>query len=279
MPAAKNRKKTTISDMQSRFSFHSMPFTREFAVKDRFAHPQFAKVFAALVEVVRQRMLGAVIAPAGTGKTLLVRAVQTKLPATRYDVRYVDVDAMGKRDMCREIALTIGIQPAGTYPALVRRIKDHFHNRTQMDGLRPVLILDNSHQLRPEVASILRILTNFEMDSKLVLSILLIGQPPLARLLRRADLEDIHGRLDHIEQIGLLSRSEARKYVEHRCRIAGAPAVPFDNDAIEGIYEISRGNMRAMDRLCRKSLLIAHEHDADRVDVNHITEARSVLWP
>jgi type II secretory pathway predicted ATPase ExeA len=265
--------------MLSRHGFHEMPFTRELSVKDRFSHPQFEEAREALHEAVRARMCAALIAPAGCGKTTLIRCLEDELPQARYDTRYTDVTSLGKRDMCREVALAVGAQPAGRYPGLVRAIKERFTNRTEVDGLRPVLIVDNSHELRPDVLGVLRVLTNFARDSKLVVSILLVGQPPLLQVLRRAELEDVHGRLTHLAQLGPLSRTEVKKYIEHRCAIAGASTVPFDADSLDGVYEIARGNMRAIDRLCRKALLLAHAQGADRVDSNHVTAARKVLWP
>ena len=74
----------------------------------------------------------------------------------------------------------MGAEPAGTYPTLVRRLQERFANDLDVDAVRPVLFLDDSHGMRPEVLSILRILTNFEMDSRLVLSFVLAGQPPLS---------------------------------------------------------------------------------------------------
>ena len=268
-----------IGDMLGRYGFHTMPFTREIAVKDRFAHPTFEEAGQGLYDAVVQRMCAALIAPAGTGKTALMRALQARLPAVRYDIRYIDITALCKRDFCREIAETVGAKSAGNYPALVRSIKERFLTAIEVDGRRPVLMIDNSHEFRPDAIGVMRILTNFDMDSQLVVSIILAGQPPLASLLRRADLEDIQGRLAHIAYLTPLSRTDTTRYIEHRCRIAGATTIPFAADAIDAVYEISRGNMRAIDRLCRKTLSIAHNHDNDRVDVNHITEAKKVLWP
>jgi type II secretory pathway predicted ATPase ExeA len=268
-----------LSDMLSRFGFHSMPFTRELAVKDRFAHPTFEAASQGLYEAVLQRMCAAFIAPAGLGKTALLRELQARLPAVRYDTRYLDITALNKRDFCREVAAAVGAKAAGTYPALVRNIKERFLNSMEVDGRRPVLMIDNSHEFRHDVIGVIRLLTNFEMDSQLVVSIILAGQLPLASLLRRTDLEDIQGRLAHIAYLTPLSRADGARYIEHRCRIAGATTVPFDALAIEAIYEISRGNLRAIDRISRKALSIAHHHAHDRVDANHISEARSVLWP
>lgn len=272
------RKPTKVSDVLSRFGFHTMPFTRELAVKDRYAHSMFEDALEPLVEAVGQRMSAALIAPAGTGKSALLRALVARLPEARYRIHYVKVTHLSKRDMCREIATAIGAQPAGSYPMLVRRLQEHFATATETDGTRPVLLIDDSHEIRPEVLGILRILTNFEMDSRLVVSIVLSGQPPLARLLRRDELADIQGRLAHVAQLAALSRTDTARYVEHRASVAGAQTCPFDRDSLDAVYEISRGNLRAIDRLCRKALALAHAADHDRVDANHVAEARRVLW-
>jgi hypothetical protein len=105
--------------------------------------------------------------------------------------------------------------------------------------------------VRPDVLGMLRILTNFEMDSKLVLSLVLAGQPPLGALLRHDRLEDVAQRLNFCVTLRLLSREETARYIEHRCAVAGAPTCPFAPEAFEAIFESGRGNLRATDRLAR----------------------------
>ena len=126
---------------------------------------------------------------------------------------------------------------------------------------------------------VLRALTNFEMDSRLVLCVLLVGQPPLRELLRQAAFEDVARRLSHYATLRLLSRTETASYLQQRSTIAGATTVPFDSKALDAIYEIGRGNLRATDHLALKGLEVAHREKADVVDHNHIVSARKVLWP
>lgn len=269
-----------MKDFRSRFGFHTTPFTRELNVGERYRNELFDEVLEALVGVLSERMSAALIAPPGVGKTTLLRAlIAERLPEARYRVHYTKVTGLSKRDMCREIALAAGVTPAGTYPSLVRKLQERFLTLQDTDGLRPILVLDDAHELRAEVLGLLRVLTNFEMDSRLVLSVLLLGQTPLREMLRRTALEDISARLAHYAVLRPLSRSETGSYLEHRSTIAGATTVPFDSKALEAIYEIGRGNLRATDNLALKSLEIAHSGDADIVDHNHVVSARKVLWP
>jgi general secretion pathway protein A len=122
-------------------------------------------------------------------------------------------------------------------------------------------------------------LTNFEMDSRLVLSVVLAGQPPLATLLRRSELEGIARRFAHYAQLRPLSRDETAAYVAHRCTVAGAATVPFDQGSLDALFEIGRGNLRATDQLALKALEIAAAKEADTVESVHVIDARRLLWP
>ena len=264
---------------RSRFGFSAAPFTRELTVEQRFSLGFFDEALSALVRAVEQRSSAALVAPAGTGKTALLRALVHKLPEARYRVRYVKVTDLSKRDMCREIAVACGAEPAGSYPMLVRRLQERFLANSSTDGVRSVLILDEAHDLRPDVLDMMRILTNFDMDSRLVLSVLLAGQTPLRDLLRRDAHESIARRLGHIASLRLLTRDESCRYVAHRSTIAGAATLPFDPGALDALFEIARGNLRAIDQLALKALEIAHDADVSVVDSNHVAQARRLLFP
>ncbi len=267
-----------ITDFISRFGFNTTPFTCEIAVPQHFVNETYTEALQHLYRTVDKRMSAALIAPAGTGKTTVLRTLVSRLPETRYHVHYIKVTDLSKRDLCQEIAAVAGAEPAGNYPTLVRRLQDRFSASFDIDGLRPVLLIDEAHDIRPEVLGILRILTNFDMDSRLVVSVVLSGQSPLAKLLSHPRLEDVARRLAHYATLRLLSRGEIKPYIEHRCHIAGLSNCPFDSAAIDALYEIGRGNLRATDHLALKSLEIAHDCDCDVLDSNHIAQAKRMLW-
>ncbi len=265
-------------DARSRFRFHCAPFSREFPVERRFQLPHVEEAVEALHQAVCLRESAALIAPAGTGKTVAVRALAERLPEARFRVRYVKVTDLSRRDMCREISFAVEAPSAGNFPALVRNVQERLRS-AEAEGVRPVLVLDEAHEMRPETLGLVKVLTNFEMDSHLVVSVVLVGQPPLRRLLQRDDLEDVARRLSHVAELRLLSGEETRRYVEHRCALAGNVTPPFDEAAFEALHELSRGNLRAVDQLARKALEVAAGQDQDVVGVPHLLEARKVLWP
>jgi type II secretory pathway predicted ATPase ExeA len=265
-------------ELRGRFGLHAIPFTREIRVEEQMHMPFADEALDGLFNAVDQRSSAALVAPAGTGKTALLRRLLARLPEARYQVRYVKVTSLSKRDMCREISAACGIPSAGAYPFLVRGLQERFETCSSTEGLRPVLLLDEAHELRPDVLAILRILTNFEMDSRLVLSVILAGQPPLQAMLAREDQQAVMRRLSHCATLRLLSRDETAAYVAHRSAIAGAMHPPFDAPSLDALYELSRGNMRAIDQLALKSLQAAARASADVVSSPHVLAARKDLW-
>jgi general secretion pathway protein A len=270
-------KDPTQKDFFARFSFHQIPFTRELKVKDRFPSEAYELPLTHLLRVVSKSMSAALIAPAGTGKTALLRALVARLPEARYRVHYVKVTDLSKRDLCREISVAIGAKSSGTYPNLVRNLQERFLRACDADHIRPVLVLDEAHDIRPDVLGILRLLTNYEMDSRLVVSIILAGQPALAGVLGQDQLRDIADRLAHRATLPLLALEELRDYIKHRCQIAGASKNPFSSEAMATLFEYTRGNLRATDRLGLKSLEEAHDQDSDAVDAAHVSRAREMM--
>ena len=162
---------------------------------------------------------------------------------------------------------------------LVRRLQERFEATAHGEGRRPVLLLDESQELRPDVLDMLRILTNFDMDSRLVLSLVLAGQTALRTLLARDEQEAMARRIVHYAQLRLLSRDELARYVAHRCAVAGAATVPFDDRTLDALFEIGRGNLRATDDLALKSLTYAAAAGHATVSVQHVVGARKDLWP
>jgi type II secretory pathway predicted ATPase ExeA len=268
-----------MSDLRALFGFHTTPFTREIPPQQHLSFPFFDDALAGLQRCIEAKMSAALIAPAGTGKTALLRRLTAALPEARFYVRYVKVTDLSKRDLCREVAMACGAPPAGSFPGLVRRLQERFEQTLHVDGRRSVLYLDEAQDLRPDALALVRLLTNFEMDSRLVVSLVLCGQPSLKSMLSRDEQEAVARRLHHYATLRLLSREECVQYVTHRCTLAGAHALPFDAAALEAMYEISCGNLRALDGLSLKALERAALAKKNVAGAQHVAEARKDLWP
>lgn len=261
-----------------RWHFTKTPFSRELRIENQVGFDFLSQAKETLMATISECQSGALVGPAGCGKTVLLRSILHDLPEARFKCTYVKLAELAPRDVCRKIATGLGLSPTGSLPALLQSIeealKEGFFNR----AVRPVILLDDVHELKRPAFKLIRLLTNFEMDSRLVVSFVLVGQPPLKKVLLTPELEDVHQRLVSCVELRLLSREETREYVDHRVREAGSSMSVFSPDAIEALYEISRGNMRALDRLARASLRQASKGKHELVNASDVAVARSEVW-
>jgi type II secretory pathway predicted ATPase ExeA len=121
-----------------------------------------------------------------------------------------------------------------------------------------VLIIDEAQNLSREVLEEVRLLTNFETSSEKLLQIVLAGQPELEEKLRDPCLRQLRQRITMRCKTQSLSRTEMNGYIAERLRIAGANGAPvFSSEAIEAIFQYSRGIPRVANLLCENSLVSA----------------------
>jgi general secretion pathway protein A len=266
-------------DLKSAFGCHATPFTRELRIEDLYPIPFFDQARDGILRAIEKRSSAALIAPAGSGKSTVLRAILGRLAEARYLTHYVKCSEIGKRDMCREIARVAGVPSASSFPSLLHNLQEKFEGTLVEAGRRPVLLLDEAHDLRPDVLAMLRVITNFQMDSRLVLSIVLAGQPDLGKVLARDNQDAIARRILHYASLRPLSRDETTQYIEHRISVAGARQSPFDAASLDAIYEIGRGNLRTTDNLALESLELAAAAKLQVVGAQHVTAARKSLWP
>ena len=92
------------------------------------------------------------------------------------------------------------------------------------------------------------------------------------------DLEDVRQRLVHCGELRLLGRDEAKAYLNHRVEIAGAPVSPFTKAATEALFEITRGNMRAIDKLAQAAIEFAVSQKRDSIGDADVAAVRGKLW-
>ena len=80
-----------------------------------------------------------------------------------------------------------------------------------------------------------------------------------------------------IATLPLLARDQTRAYLNHRLQLAGAEPQVFLDEAADAVFEITRGNLRAVDHLCFKSLELAARDDRHDVSAALVINARRLL--
>jgi len=214
----------------------------------------------------------------GTGKTTLIRSVLEQLPE-KADIALI----LSPQLTTLEFLETILQELHCTAPAerTVKAQIDALNSelmRAHADGRRVVLIVDEAQTLSPELLEQVRLLTNLETAKQKLLQIILIGQPELRELLDRPEMRQIAQRITGRYHLEPLRREDARLYVSHRLRVAGAQRDVFTRRAVNALYRHSRGIPRLINVIADRALLAAYTQDRRDVGAKLVGKAAAEVF-
>jgi type II secretory pathway predicted ATPase ExeA len=147
---------------------------------------------------------------------------------------------------------------------------DQIHERLLAldEAGRPALLIVDEAHLIPGRATFeeIRLLTNFQLDDRNLIAVVLVGQPELRTRLAKKAFRPLTQRIGADFHLRPLEAAEAAEYVHHRLSVAGAPADLFDAGAVARLHQASAGIPRVLNHLATQALLEAMARGLARVD-------------
>ncbi len=221
---------------------------------------QHEEALAKLTYAVKEGLgAGMLTGTFGCGKTVLGRVIIENLSADVYKIAYINNPQLSYVDLLRSIVrhlkrvdLPQRLSELST-DYLLELLENILTNNVR-DGGETVIIVDEAHSINNEsVFDGLRMLLNFQLEDRFLLTLLLFGQSELKDKIE--DIKQLEQRIAVKCHIDALNREEAGEYIFHRLRMAGQERPLFTEEAIDLIHQRSGGIPRKINRLCDMSLL------------------------
>lgn len=209
----------------------------------------------------------------GRGKTTTVRNWAASLNPSLYKVVYSSFSTLTANDFYRNLATELGAQPAFRKPDNFRTIQDEITRLAVEKRKTPVIIIDEANYINNAILNDLKILFNFEMDSKDRAAILLTGLPTLNSTLRLGIHEPLRQRIVMNYELGGLTKDEGRLYISEKLKSAGCSQPVFEDNAVEAILNAADGTPRIINKLCNASLLIGDSAKSDIITSDIVMKA------
>lgn len=258
---------------RQRFGLTGHPLPKDAHGKTFFDKgPGYTKLERAFRQFVEDPGLGVLTADAGVGKTAAIRNLCAQLPRPDYLVLYLCDTAVAPLDLYRTLAIELGVQPSHRRAQLWTDLKKTLMHLVDERGTSPIIILDEAQHLSDRFLIDLSGFLNFAFDSRDLLTLWLVGLPPLARLLRMQQHAPLAMRVVHQVHLEPLDRDLFRALVEHGLTAAGATQTVLADPARELLFRASRGVPRVASTLLRRALREAHARNQTFID-DHTMEA------
>jgi type II secretory pathway predicted ATPase ExeA len=263
---------------RKRFGLTGHPLPRDAQGKTFFdgneAYARLQRVFRWLAD---DPGLGVLVGEAGVGKTAAIRNLAAQLPRPEHRVIYICDTAVTPAAVYRNLAAELGLEPAYRRDALWRQLKKTIGHMVDNEGVIPMLILDEAQHLCDDFFEDLAGFLNYAFDTRDLLTVWLVGLPPLATRLRQRRHAALATRIVSPNELRPRSRDELLAMVDHGLRVRGATQKLLADPARELLWRVSRGLPREASKLLRQALFLAHERDQAFVDENVLLAAVGTL--
>jgi type II secretory pathway predicted ATPase ExeA len=258
---------------QTYWGLRTPPFANVPTEKLFYRSSQHQEALSRLLYVIEhQRGVAMLTGEVGCGKTTVIKALSKCLDPECYRFYLLSNPAMVPLDLLRSILLHLGHRTEnGTKPYLLDQLQEILVRNAQR-GNRTVLAIDEAHVIaHQETLEELRMLLNMQLNEQFLITIILLGQPPL---LKRIDaLQPLKERISVKYNLAPLDIDDTLKYIVYRLKCAGATRGLFTNESIERLYEYSRGIPLRVNNLCDRCLLIGFMRRSQVVDSRIVNDA------
>lgn len=247
------------------FGLRTRPFGKTPDPAFLFESRRHREALARLEYAVEEMDLALLTGPIGSGKTTVTRALLDRMGENRKPILLVH-PRLSPSQLLRAVAEGLGAEAKRGRSDLVGIIHERLYGLHEA-GRGAVVIIDEA-QLLPSKATFdeIRLLTNFQLDDRNLVSIILVGQPELEARLRRKEYDALRQRIGIRYSLDALDASETARYIAHRMETAGAASNPFPPESCQAIHDATGGVPRLINSLATHCLLEALGREASVID-------------
>jgi len=201
----------------------------------------------------------------GGGKTVLSRELLNRLPAERYQSALLLNPMLSPSLLIKEVIHQLGGEVAASASkAVVYNKLNELLIDLDKSGRLVAIIIDEAQALGKADLEEVRLMLNFQLNDRFLLTLILLGQPEL--MVKINKLPQLKQRFALRFHLNALSESETREYVRHRLKLAGGSPEIFDDGALAGIYQYALGIPRMINNVCDLALLEGSGEGVKKID-------------
>ena len=238
-------------------------------------YPQLKELSEELDDLLEDGGIGVISGEMGMGKTTALRYYFETLGDRSCHLCYQGA-SRHPNAILEGIVESLGLSPTRSRAGLLRQISNQVDRLFQEQRKKTLLALDDSHLLEDGLLEDLRLLTNYEMDTRDPLVLVLIGHPALRARLQRPVHQALLDRIRLSYRLEGLSAKEASDYINCHLAHAGGKPELFTADGRQALFELSQGiprRLNALALLCLKKSAQRKNTPIDAAFVHIVAQA------
>ena len=251
------------------WGFQKYPFENVPDPEFMFYSPEHKEALTRLVYAVKHRK-GAVLLTGefGCGKTMLSRVFIQQLPESEFDIGLITNPALVPIDFLKETLNQISLNSQSNSKHELLNILNNAMIENMKKGRTTLFIIDEAQSISEETLEEIRLLLNFQLNDRCLITLVLIGQPELRDKIRA--YKQLNQRIANRYHLNPLNIDDTRAYITLRLEKAGQANNMFTPAAVEEIYNHSEGVPRIINNICDLALLVGFNLKVGKIDIDII---------
>jgi len=221
--------------------------------------------------VIDQKGFLLVSGDVGTGKTTLINALLESVEEDTLVANITD-PALDLIEFFNFVALSFNIPKKFDCKIDFIIYFSQFLKKVYSENKNVLLIIDEVHRLSKDVLEHIRLLSNIELPEEKLINIFFVGQNEINQTLALPECRALRQRISLVYQIEPLSENETLAYIKHRLKVAGTEKNIFTQNAVQEIYNFSKGYPRLINTICDHALLTGYVRELIKITPDVIIE-------
>ena len=212
----------------------------------------------------------------GVGKSAMLDKLHPLLDQRLVTAR-ASAAAANAGEFLGEILKSFGFQDFDGHTEEYRHILRAFIRHEATHSSKPVLIVDDAEQIKPEVLFELCSLLGMQINGARAVNLLLVGRPDVEQSLAIDELSLVWKSITVRTQFTGMGEMETAEYITHRMHLSGRDTGAFSDTVVAPIYRYTGGVPGIINRLCETCLGQMKEAGAKQVDERIVKAAVNQL--
>ena len=215
-----------------------------------------------------------VVGEVGSGKTMLCRMLEVRLPRN-IEIVYIANPSLSPENILQVIAfeLKLVVDPQVSKLESMQKLQALL-TRRHAEGKQVVVFIEEAQSMPLATLEEVRLLSNLETEQSKLMQVVLFGQPELDENLSDSSIRQLRERITHSFDLEPLQAEEVLEYLNYRMWVSGYRGADiFDTAIARLIAAYSHGMIRRINILADKTLLAAYAENTRSLRKQHVLNA------
>lgn len=222
--------------------------------------------------------IGVLTGEAGVGKTAALRHFTSKLNPHRFLIVYSADTDCSRRDIYRNLAIALGLEPAFRRTQLWHDLKERIVDLADKKQVQLVWIVDEAQNLPAQFFRDFPAFLNFAFDARDLMTVWFVGLPNLVYTIDRAPNVALASRIHvRLQLQPMQNHTDFEALVKHAFAEVGCQQTLLSDSGLELLRQASQGKPRQAGQILKAALRLATSQGINHLTDEIIQEAVEVL--